>query len=190
MTDEHIIIKELAKGSDFALKQLYDRYHVNVYNISISYTQNAEDAEEVTQDVFLKVYDAAKKFRFDAAVSSWIYRITVNKSLDFLRKKNTKKRKAFFISLYRKDTVEELPHTTNFVHPGLVLENKEKGVFLFKALAKLPEKQKTAFILREIEGLPYQEIADIMSISTKAVESVLYRSKANLRKALAPYYRR
>tara|TARA_R110000868_G_scaffold209980_2_gene459924 strand:+ start:71 stop:655 length:585 start_codon:yes stop_codon:yes gene_type:complete len=185
---ENKILKEIAGGSEAALQELYGRYSVKAYNTIISYTQNVEDAEEVLQDVFINVYTSASKFQFNSSVSTWIYRISVNKSLDFLRKKNSNKRKGFFTSLYHKDSSEIKFDTPDFVHPGVKLENKENAAFLFKVIDTLPDNQKTAFILTNVEGLSQQETAEIMKVSRKAVESLVQRAKANLRKGLEEYF--
>ena len=185
---ENKILKEIAGGSEAALQELYGRYSVKAYNTIISYTQNVEDAEEVLQDVFINVYTSASKFQFNSSVSTWIYRISVNKSLDFLRKKNSNKRKGFFTSLYHKDSNEIKFDTPDFVHPGVKLENKENAAFLFKVIDTLPDNQKTAFILTNVEGLSQQETAEIMKVSRKAVESLVQRAKANLRKGLEEYF--
>jgi RNA polymerase sigma factor (sigma-70 family) len=141
--------------------------------------QNIEEAEEVTQDVFLTIFQKAYTFEANSTVSTWIYKITVNKSLNQIDKSNRKSKKKF-----------ELPSElqNNFEHPGFLLENKEKGTYLFLAIDTLLESQKTAFILTYIEGLPQQEVAQIMESSVKSVESLLQRAKANLRKKLIEMY--
>ncbi|MFT6895513.1 MAG: RNA polymerase sigma factor (sigma-70 family), partial [Algoriphagus sp.] len=169
-------------------KQLYDRYSAKVYNTLLSYTKNAEDAEELLQDVFLTIYNSAASYRSESKVSTWVYRVSVNKSLDFLRKKNSQKRFGIFSSLYRKDSVEILYESVDFAHPGVKLENQEDAKLLFKVIDGLSENQKTAFILTQIEDLPQQEVAEIMKITRKAVESLVQRSKANLKKNLANQY--
>ena len=100
MVEENKWIKEIASGSEKALELLYSQYATRVYNTIISYTKNEEDTEEVLQDVFVTIFNTASGFRSDSSVSTWVYRITVNKSLDFVRKKNTHKRKGIFTSLY------------------------------------------------------------------------------------------
>ena len=188
MINEDKCLREIAKGSQDALKDLYDEYSTKVYNTIISYTKNTEDAQEVLQDVFLSVFETSSKFQFNSSVSTWIYRITINKSLDFLRKKNSVKRKGIFTSLFRNDTQELLHDPADFVHPGVKLENAEDAKLLFRVIDELSENQKTAFILTQIDGLSQLEAADIMEVSRKSVESLLQRAKANLRGALKKYY--
>ncbi|MCG8374015.1 MAG: RNA polymerase sigma factor, partial [Balneolales bacterium] len=162
-------------------------YSKKVYNPAISYTKNEEDAEEILQDVFITIYNSADKFKFTAAVSTWIYRITVNKCIDFTRKKSNRFRKGL-LSIYRPNSNELNHDIADFVHPGVHMENQENAKLLFRAIEELPEKQKTAFILTQVEGLSQQQVAEIMEITRKAVESLVQRAKANLRKTLEKFF--
>ena len=178
------LISKIESGDHQALKELYGEFKARVYNTSLSYLQNAEEAEEVTQDVFIEVFKSAGKFRRGSSVGTWIYRITVNKSLDSLRHRNRKKRAGFLISIFKKESVELQINAPHFNHPGVELENQEKARILFAVIDKLPENQKTAFILSQVEELPQKEVAMIMKTTEKAVESLLQRAKASLRKNL------
>ncbi|WP_109830890.1 RNA polymerase sigma factor [Reichenbachiella versicolor] len=188
MTKDESLIEAIARQENSALAILYERYSKKVYNTAISYLQNAEDAEEVTQDVFTTIYQKASKYRGEAKVSTWIYRVTVNKSLDMIRRKNSEKRKGFFVSLYKKDSGDLAYDQSTFDHPGVKLEHKENAQQLFKVINELPDKQKSVFILTQVEGLPQVEVAEILNTTRKAVESVLARAKQNLRKKLEKYY--
>lgn len=173
------LIQLIANGDKRAFRELYDLHSAKVYNIAISYSQDVSDAEEITQDVFTSIYRNASKFKSESKVSTWVYRITVNTALNYQKKK----KRAKFFSL--SDSEYEKP---DFNHPGTILEYQEQNQLLFKALNKLPESQKAAFILSHIEENPRQEVADILETSLKAVESLLQRAKANLRKELENYY--
>ncbi len=179
MVDSHDILVLIGNGDQEAFRKLYDKYCENVYNTSLSYLQNEADAEEVTQDVFTNIFQNAAKFKGNSSVSTWIYRITINTSLNAI---NRKKRKSF---LSFGSAEKEVP---DFEHPGILLEKKENAKVLFKAIEVLPESQKTAFILSFIKELPRQEVADIMETSLKAVESLLQRAKTNLRDKLKNMY--
>jgi RNA polymerase sigma factor (sigma-70 family) len=172
------------QGHPLLFPELYEQYKSKVFNTVISYLQNAEDAEEVTQDVFVEIHHSLDKFEGRSSPGTWIYRISVNRSLDFIRARKRKKRAAFITSLFNRDTGELQYEQADFVHPGITLENKERSVFLFKAIHSLPENQQTAFILARIEGLGNIEIAGIMELKVGAVESLLSRAKDNLRKKL------
>jgi RNA polymerase sigma-70 factor (ECF subfamily) len=169
-------------------QQIYEQFKNKVFNTVISYLRNAEDAEEVTQDVFIEIYRSLPSFEGKSSLSTWIYRISINKSLDFIKSRNRKKRFAFLTNLF--DESGNVKHDApDFYHPGVQLEHKEKSAVLFKALGSIPEKQKTAFILSKIEGLSYAEIAEVMETSNSSVESLLFRAKQSLQKELSTYYR-
>lgn len=152
--------------------------------MALSYVQLRPEAEELTQDVFVEIYQSAEKFAGNAALSTWVYRITVNKCLDFLRYQKRQKRFAALKSLFWGETGELRYDPPDFDHPGVLLERQEAARLLFGAIRQLPEAQQTAFILSYVEDLPQAEVADVMGLSRKAVESLLQRAKANLRKRL------
>ena len=154
-----------------------------VYNLALHYLHNAEDAEEVTQDVFLKVYKSLSKFEGRSSAKTWIYRITINQCLDRLKAQKRKKRFGFLQSIGAGEDEVDLP-TPQFDHPGVQLEQQEAVAHIMQQIHALPENQKTALILKSIEGLPVAEIADIMGLSRKAVESLLARARKNLEKKL------
>ncbi len=161
-------------------KQLYTLNKDLVFNLSLQYVQNVEDAEEITQDVFLAIYQKLDTFREEADYSTWVYRITINKALDFIKAKKRKKRFAFFTSLFYEDGNAIKHDHSDFSHPGVALEQKESIASLFKLINELPERQKTAIILLKIEGRSQKEVALIMNLSEKAIESLLQRAKKNL----------
>ncbi len=184
---EDLLIR-ISEGSEPALAELYALFKTQVYNTALSYLQNTTDAEEITQDVFVKIFQSAARFEQKSAVSTWIYRITVNQSLDRLNYRKRQKRSGLIVRFFGRDEQEpalDLPH---FDHPGVLLEQKENARILFQALESLPAQQKTAFILSFVEGLPRQEVADVMQLSLKAVESLLQRGKANLRTKLEDFF--
>lgn len=187
MHPEEILIL-VAKGDKNAFGQLYALFKDKVYNTSISYLQQDNDAEEITQDVFVEVYHNAGTYKGGASVSTWIYRITVNKCLDRIRYNNRQKRFSFITSIFNKDTGGLQHDRPHFDHPGVGAENRERAAILFSAIRQLPENQQTAFILKQVEGLSQREISQIMDMGEKAVESLLQRAKANLRKILSDYY--
>ena len=181
------LIERLKKGDDSAFKIIVSTWQNMVYNTSLGIVQNAEDAEDVAQEVFVQVYESIEQFKGDSKFSTWLYRIAITKSLDHLRKKKRKKRFAFLQSIFGNNE-EEVRHQPDFHHPGISLENKEKAAILFGAIDKLPDNQKTAFTLHKLEGLSYQEVSEIMENTVSSVESLMHRAKANLRKILTDYY--
>lgn len=151
-----------------------------VYNIAIGYLQNEKDAEELTQDVFITIHRKLSSFKGNSKLSTWIFRITVNSSLNFLKKRS---RRSIF-SLGKNEEKQ-----SDFIHPGVILENREDSKIIFKAIKQLKGNQKTAFILSYVDEMPRKEVAEIMEISLKSVESLLQRAKQNLRKQLDNFYK-
>lgn len=178
MNSEFDIVRDIAKGSTGALAKLYTLYSDKVYNTALSYCKNFKDAEDITHDVFLKIYKNASQFKGKSSLNTWIYRIAINTSINHL---STRKRKSFENITVHLDPIE-------FNHPGVMLEQKEHSTILFKVIESLPERQKTAFILSYIEFLPRQEVAEIMETTLKAVESLLQRAKSNMRLELEKVY--
>lgn len=164
-------------------EDIYNQYSILVYNVALNYLQNTEDAEEITQDVFVQINESFSKFNEQSTLKTWIYRITINKCLDFIKHKNSKKR--FFIFGKKSNNERELNNITNFDHPGITLENKENAIILFEIINKLSENQKTAFLLSKLDGLSNPEVAQIMTVSISAVESLLFRAKTTLRENLS-----
>ena len=186
VSPEQNLIEELIKGKDWAFKALVDNYQQKVYNTCLGFIKNPEDADDLTQEVFIEVFCSIIKFRMESKLSTWIYRIAVTKSLESLRARKRKKRFAIFRSLFDSDkSVMEIP---DFNHPGIIAENSERSKIIFQAMDKLPESQNTAYTLHKIEGLSYEEIASIMKKTVSSVESIMHRAKSNLQKYLYDYY--
>ena len=153
-----------------------------VYNLALSYVQNSEDAEEITQDVFIAVNQSISSFKAQANIKTWIYRIAINKSLDFIKAKKRQKRFSHLTSIFFDNSSEIKYQESDFKHPGIVLEEKEAIMYLFKIINQLPDNQKTVLILSKIENKSQKEIAEIMNLSIKAVEALFQRAKKNIEK--------
>jgi len=164
-------------------EDIYHQYKKLVFNLALQYANNVQDAEEITQDVFLKVFDKLCGFRQDSELKTWIYRITINQSLDYLKSKKRQKR-SFIFSLFDNQLELNNKQLADFNHPGITLENKEALEELMNKIYLLPENQKTVIILLKIEELSQKEVAEIMKISEGAVESLFQRAKTALKKLL------
>jgi RNA polymerase sigma-70 factor, ECF subfamily len=185
--DEKILIEELKRGDESAFRKVVETWQDMVYNTAIGILQNPEDAEDVAQEVFVQVFESIKSFKAESKLSTWLYRITVSKALDHLRKKKRKKRFAYIQSIFgaNNETIVEKP---DFHHPGVTLDNKERAAVLFQAISQLPSNQKIAFTLNKLEGLSYQEISEVMKTSISSVESLIHRAKNNLKRLLTKHY--
>lgn len=181
--NEQELIQGLKAGDEAAFKFMVDTYQDRVYNTALGIVQNAEDAEDVAQEVFIQVYRSIQQFKGESKLSTWLYRIATTRSLDLLRSRKSKKRFGFIQRLFGEEN-QPLYEIPDFNHPGVALDKKENAATLFKAISQLPENQKTAFTLHKLEDLSYQEVSEVMQTSVAAVESLMHRAKQNLKKIL------
>jgi RNA polymerase sigma-70 factor (ECF subfamily) len=181
-------IESLKNGDDRAFRQLIDLFSTKVYNLCLGILQDQQDAEDTTQEIFTTVFLSMGQFKGESKLSTWIYRISVNKCQEHIRKKTRKKRFGFLTTLEKTEIGDSSTLKANFFHPGVALEEKERSAILFAAIDRLPENQRTAFSMHKLEGIPYEEIADILEVSLSSVESLIFRAKQNLKKLLGDYY--
>ncbi|WP_298894448.1 RNA polymerase sigma factor [uncultured Psychroserpens sp.] len=183
-------IEALKSGSRASYSKLLDDYQQKVFGTCLSFVPNRQDAEDIAQEVFVEVYRSISKFKEQSKLSTWIYRITTNKCLEFIRKRNTKKRFAFMQSITGQHfEIDRTNYFTEMNHPGIILENKEINELLFLAINNLPEAQRLVFTLNKIDGKSYQEVSDITQKSLSSVESLIFRAKKNLQKTLDNFYK-
>jgi RNA polymerase sigma-70 factor (ECF subfamily) len=179
---------QLQQGNEAAFKKLVDDYQVMVYNTALGIVQNADDADDISQEVFIQIFRSVSSFKGNSKFSTWLYRITVSKALDHEKKNRRKKRFGIVQSLFGGDREKQI-HAVEFNHPGVQMEKKQRANELFNALKQIPDKQRIAFTLHKLEGQSYKGIAEIMNTSLFAVESLIARAKANLKKELSKYYK-
>ena len=175
------LISKLKQGNGSAFEQAIAQWQDLVYNTALGLVQETTEAEDIAQEVFIQLYQSATGFREEASLSTWLYRVTINKSLDSIRRNRTRKRLGLIGKLVGLEAYEE-PGT--FHHPGVQLEQKENAARLFEAIRLLPDQQRVAFTLQKLEGLSMQEIAEVMQKSPDSVESLLKRARQQLKKEL------
>jgi RNA polymerase sigma-70 factor (ECF subfamily) len=180
--DDHDLLKALQQKDEQAFREMVMTYQEMIVSTCYGFLRNQEEAEDVAQEVFIQIFRKVDSFRGDSKLSTWIYRIAVNKSLNKLRSKKAR----FLISL---EEAFESGGERNWESPLASLENKERADVLKRAISKLPENQQTAFVLSKFDGQANKKIAEIMSMSLSAVEALLNRAKKNLQKYLVSYYR-
>ena len=159
--------------------EIYLEHYKMVFNLALQYVQNTEDAEEITQDVFVKIFDNLNSFKKQSSLKTWIYRMAINQSVDFIKAKNAQKR-SFLSSIFSINDSNFKFQPSNFNHPGIELEQKEACQKIFEAINQLSDNQKTALILLKIEDKSQAETAEIMNLKVKALESLFQRAKNNL----------
>lgn len=184
--DEIMIIKNAAKGDHAAFEQIVNLYEKKVYNIAFKYCNNVEDAMDISQEVFLRVYRFLPKFNGDSQFSTWIYRITMNVCHDVVGKKTG----ITEVSLEGKDEDDDdyridVPDET--FSPEKLLEKKELQETIRNGIASLDEAYRDAIIMRDVNGLAYEEIAEILQIGVGTVKSRISRGREKLRSFLCQY---
>jgi RNA polymerase sigma factor (sigma-70 family) len=166
-------------------EDLYDQYKIMVFNLAMHYLHNISDAEEITQDVFVSVYQGMNSFKKQSQWSTWIYKITINKSLDKIKSNKRKKRWAMITSIFEEHSMKIKHENPTHEHPAFQLEQKQATDRIWKAIDQLPEHQRTAIILCKIDHHSTAEAAEIMGLTVKAVESLIHRAKKKLEKDLS-----
>ena len=189
-TNEVQLVERARNGDREAFKELVETYQRKVYGISIGMLKNPDDAMDVTQEVFIKVYRYLDNFNQQSSFYTWIYRITVNKCIDFIRKKKRKREVDYDDALQREGDVEggeELMPSRLGLNPDRVYARKELRGKMLEALETLSEKHRTILILREVEGLSYEEIAEVLQVSKGTVMSRLYHARRYFQDAVKEY---
>ncbi|MDZ7741358.1 MAG: RNA polymerase sigma factor [Bacteroidota bacterium] len=188
--DQTELIEQIKAGDHQAFRQLTEHYYPLVLKTSNSFVHNEEDAQDLSQEVFLEVYQSIHKFRKEAVISTWIYRITINKSLNFIR---DRKRKQFWGSLdmlsgktgHKDENLLSNPGD----NPGDI-EIIERKRILYNSVENLPKNQRIAFTLNKMDEMPYKQVAEVMDVSLSSVESLIHRARKNLQERLYKYYRK
>lgn len=177
----------LKKGDQRAFQELIDSTHSDVFRLALKFTGNRDDARDISQEVYLEAFRNINSFREDSNIRTWLYRITVNRSLNLIKKN---KNKFQSLSIDHADDSFSWIAAPSEHEADKAVETKELRIALNAALAKIPENQRTAFLLFNHDGMKYNEIAEVMNLSLSAVESLIFRSKANLRNILSEYYKK
>ena len=185
MTDSEII-GHIANGDRNMFRKLVERYQPMVFRTCMGFLHHKDDADDLTQEVFIQTYQTLPGFKGDASFATWIYRISVNASLNKIRKSQKNQFLQRLETVFGGDTLKEysfpIPVTEN---PENILIQSEHREWVQRALNSLPENQRTAIVLSKYDDLPQKEIAAIMNLTEGAVEALLQRAKANLREKLS-----
>lgn len=187
--EDWALVERVRAGDAAAFEVIVDRFQGRVYNACLGFVFNSDDAQDLSQEVFMEVFRSIDSFEGRAALGTWIHRIAVTKSLELLRSRNRKKRAGQLLSIFGLQQAGWDARASELDHPGIALENKERARHLYAAIASLPEQQKIAFTLCKIEGRSYEEASEIMQMSIPSIESLLFRAKKGLQKKLEDFYR-
>lgn len=187
---ESELVNRLKNGDEEAFRIIFNDNQKKVINACYRLVNDIDTAEDLTQEVFIKVYSSISQFRGESQLSTWIYRIAITKSLDHLRAQKRKKRMAIlkYLSGDEEKQIDiEAPKDQN---PDVIIDNSERMKILNDAINTLPENQRVAFSLSKYDEMNSKEIAVLLSTSVSAVESLIHRAKKNLEKKLYNYYKK
>ena len=176
------------EGDTEAFDRLFNKYLRRIVNFAYRFVRNREVAEELAQDIFLKVYENGAGYQAHAKFTSWIYRIATNVCLNEIRKPQYRARhESLYISQDRSGEGEEIRLAVKTAAgPDAALQRQAIGRVIGDALEQIPEKQRIAFLLNKYQELSYAEVADVMHMSEKAVKSLIHRAKEALAERLKP----
>ncbi len=177
---EKALIRRAKKGDVSAFEELIAGYEKKVYNTVYRFFNNSEDAMDITQEIFIKVFTSLRGFKENSSFSTWLYRIAVNTCIDFLRKKKDETLPINDEMVAGNDTT----HSSFTQLPEEFVEKQELKQALMKAINSLPEEQRICVILRDIQGFSYTEISEILMCSLGTVKSRLSRGRRALRQIL------
>lgn len=186
--DEQEIIKKIAKKDHTAFKWFFERYQSLVLNTCFNIIRNRQDAEDTAQEVFLQAYKSAAHFRHESKITTWLYRIAINRSLNFKRDNKkfswVKSLTQFSDETHKTEMAVSIPHSER---PDVITEEAHTLQICEQLINLLPEKQRAAWTLHKMEGLSYKEISGIMQRSVSSVEALIHRAKVKLQKELIIY---
>lgn len=185
--NETELIPLLQQGDEPAFRWLVETYRNRVFHTALHIVQDEKEAEDVAQETFIQVFESVAAFKGESSLSTWIYRIAVRKAIDKTRRKKARRGLRKWLPAWMPD--EKKSDAPGFYHPGLAAEQKEKAAVLFRAISRLPEKQRLAFTLVKVQGMKYEEACAIMDQQLKSVESLITRARQNLQKELEHYYK-
>ena len=184
--DDFKLIEAFRKGDEKAFEEIVRRYHRQVANIIYLTLGNREEVDDLSQEVFVRVFRSLDRFEFDSSLYSWIYRIAVNLCIDEIRKK--KIRKLIPLDFFTEKKLEDERRHKEVVTGSDELLQKEKREMILEALNKLSPIHRTVILLREYQDLSYGEIAKTLHISPQAVKSRIFRAREELRELLKDYF--
>ncbi len=183
LAEEREWVAAALDGDNKAFGKLVERYQKKVYGLAFGILRNREDAWDVAQDAFVKAYKNLGTFEGNAAFYTWLYRITYNLSLDVLRSKGRRQTE----ELTEQTQEAAGDETGRPEHPSETAERRELADVVKTAMTKLTEKHRAIIVLREIEGLSYEEMAEVLQISKGTVMSRLFHARRNLAALIEPY---
>ena len=180
--DDHRLVIDLKNGNERAYRQLVVKYQAKLRNVAYGITLDVEESADIIQDVFLKAYTGINKFKGESSLYTWLRRITINESLNWVRK--WKRRFKWQHQSLDQEDGSSLDLESGEAGPESSLNSKQVAGILKEGLDKLPEKARAVLVLKEVEGLSYEEIGDALGINKGTVSSRIFYAREKLREYL------
>ena len=185
--NDQVLIDRLCSGDQSAFHDLVGRYKKKIYYLAYDITGDHHEAEDISQEVFMKVYRSLKTFRRDAKMSSWLHQITVNASIDSLRRKSVRHAKSGS-ELDNVETEENLVASgAHNLDPVRSTESIQIQNRISQALQKISPRERVVFVMCHYNGLKLKETAEILDVTLGTVKSLLFRAIKKLRKEISPF---
>jgi RNA polymerase sigma factor (sigma-70 family) len=182
------LIGRLSENDPQAFRILVEQYQDMVFRTSMGLLHDKEEAEDISQEVFIEVFKSIGYFRGESKLSTWLYRVTINKSLNELKKNQRQKTWSKLEDLIKGKKEDRRELSVPDRSGDNAGESEELGKILQQAIDELPENQRIAFVLAKYDELSYKEIAEIMNSTVSSIESLVHRAKSNLQKRLQKIY--
>ena len=179
------LVQRLQRGDEWAFQLLVRRFREKIFAIAFGITLDGEESQDIVQEVLLQVYRSIGNFRADASLATWLHRITVNRCLNWKRRW-ARRFKWLHVSTDRKDDHPPVEPESKLPSPETRMVDAQTRQQIDLALKHLPDQARTVFILRELEGLSYEEIADVTGVKLGTVRSRLFYARKRLKDYLQP----
>ncbi len=181
-TEEAALVRRVQARDDLAFREIVDRYQAKVFSIIFGILRNHNDAEDISQQVFAKIYFSIKNFDFRSSLLTWIYKITVNECYDYLRKKRV--RKLVYESDFSEEDSRRMENSDAVVDRGRPMDTTlAQRDLVVKLLERLPEEERTMIILKEVEGFSVEELSRLSGVNENTIKVKLFRARQKLLKA-------
>ena len=183
-------IRGLKRGDETVFREFVDTYQPSLLRLCMGFLHDEEDAKDIVQDVFVEVFQSVGRFREEASLSTWLYRIAVNKSLNQIKKNRNRKLFTGINSVLQVKREAVVDIADESMGSDKRIEKAERAKAIRKTIGQLPENQRIAFVLSKYQDLSYSDIAGVMGISLLAVESLIHRAKLGLQRKLFKLYKK
>ncbi len=180
--DEAALVRRVQSGDELAFREIVERYQTKIFSIIYGILRNHNDAEDIAQQVFTKVYFSIRNFDFRSSLLTWIYKITVNECYDYLRKKRV--RKLVYESDFSQEDAQRMESSEPAIDPGSPIDTRlaQKDLAI-KLLAKVSAEDRSLILLKEVEGHSVEELAQMTGLNENTIKVKLFRTRQKLLKA-------